>query len=157
MVANTFNTDNKIEMIKFSDIVMDLSRYEVKIKGIPAYLTHTEFKLLQYLIENSERAISREELLKEIWLIPETIETRATDDMIKRLRKKLRQYHTNAKIMTVRGFGFIMDEKSEISKKTKCNADCLEKTINQLLKLENNEVSVKIIQSGDQYEITVLS
>lgn len=53
-------------------------------------LTATEFSLLYYLAINKDRAVSRSELLDKIWGFEnDDVETRATDDMIKRIRKNL--------------------------------------------------------------------
>ncbi len=74
-------------------------------------LTITEFNLLSYLITNKERAVSREELLDKIWGFASEVETRATDDMIKRIRKKITQAGSTLKIETVWGFGFKITAK----------------------------------------------
>ena len=65
-----------------------------------------EFSLLYYLVENKNRAVSRSELLDKIWGFENEVETRATDDMIKRIRKKLSDAGSTLKIDTVWGFGF---------------------------------------------------
>ncbi|MCL2357304.1 MAG: response regulator transcription factor [Defluviitaleaceae bacterium] len=67
-------------------------------------LTKTEFNLLIYLIENKHKAVSREELLNNIWGYAIAVESRATDDTVKRLRRKLA--NSNVSINTVWGFGF---------------------------------------------------
>lgn len=69
-------------------------------------LTNTEYSLLQYMLENSERAISREELLYTVWGYDNDVETRATDDIVKRLRRKLLNERSRVVIETVWGFGF---------------------------------------------------
>jgi Response regulators consisting of a CheY-like receiver domain and a winged-helix DNA-binding domain len=79
-----------------------------EINGKNIRLTRLEYKTLVYLLERSNIAISRDELLKVIWQLPCQIETRATDDTIKRLRKKLNDHKVKLRIETVRGFGFII-------------------------------------------------
>lgn len=69
-------------------------------------LTPTEFDFLAYLIQNQDRAISREELLKVLWQMDWQTDTRATDDLVKRLRRKLRERNSTVHIETVWGFGF---------------------------------------------------
>lgn len=69
-------------------------------------LTPTEFDFLAYLIQNQDRAISREELLKVLWQMDWQADTRATDDLVKRLRRKLRERNSTVHIETVWGFGF---------------------------------------------------
>jgi Response regulators consisting of a CheY-like receiver domain and a winged-helix DNA-binding domain len=69
-------------------------------------LTGMEFSLLFYLFQNKNRAVSRSELLDKVWGFETDVETRATDDMIKRIRKKLYDASSSLKIETVWGFGF---------------------------------------------------
>jgi len=76
-------------------------------------LTKTEFQLLKFMIENKNRAISRGELLNEIWGFDHPVETRATDDTIKRLRRKLTIAGSHVLIDTVWGFGFRLGVKEE--------------------------------------------
>lgn len=82
---------------------------EVHSADQPLDLTPTEYGLLVFLINNQDRAVSRAELLDEVWGYSEEIETRACDDTVRRLRKKL--VGTMVKIENIWGFGFrIMEE-----------------------------------------------
>ncbi len=76
------------------------------VGGAPLDLTPTEFLLLAYLLRQGDRAVSREELLKNVWKYDFEVDTRATDDVMKRLRKKLLQAGAAIRIETVWGFGF---------------------------------------------------
>ncbi|MCL2840194.1 MAG: response regulator transcription factor [Defluviitaleaceae bacterium] len=76
-------------------------------------LTKTEFKLLAYMIENQGKAIARQELLNTIWGYDSIVETRATDDTVKRLRRKLSEAGSKLSIDTVWGFGFKLGVKKE--------------------------------------------
>ena len=69
-------------------------------------LTNTEFSLLRYLMENQKKVVSREELLNIVWGYDNFVETRATDDIVKRLRKKLLGAGSSVVIETVWGIGF---------------------------------------------------
>lgn len=89
------------------DLSIDKARRQVSMNGADIDLTPNELNLLVYLTENIERAVSRDELLQKVWDFGhEEIDTRATDDTVKRLRKKLLDYGSSVKIETVRGFGF---------------------------------------------------
>ena len=72
--------------------------------GHPLLLTPNEFELLRYLMKRRGEAVSREELLQKIWGYETVVETRVTDDAVRRLRKKLEQ--TDVQIETVWGYGF---------------------------------------------------
>lgn len=76
------------------------------LRGEPLALTPTEFDFLVYLVENRERAVSREELLRALWQIDWQADTRATDDLVKRLRRKLRAAGGGVRVETVWGYGF---------------------------------------------------
>lgn len=96
-------------ILKYGDVCIDEKNKTVKYsdeKNI--YLTPNEFSLMTYLFKNSDRAISRDELLDKIWGYNMEVETRAVDDTVKRLRKKIS--YTKISIETVWGFGFRLKE-----------------------------------------------
>ncbi|HHV10667.1 MAG TPA: response regulator transcription factor [Clostridiales bacterium] len=100
---NSGQTDGLREL-SFGDITIDIKGKTVKAAGQDVMLTPNEYGLLKYLIERNDQAVSRDELLESIWGYNTEIETRATDDTVRRLRKKLEQ--SNVLIEAVWGFGF---------------------------------------------------
>ncbi|MEN8904984.1 MAG: response regulator transcription factor [Clostridiales bacterium] len=100
------NNSDESEIINISDIKLNNNTKQVEVNGSSIRLTCTEFSLLYYLIINKSKAVSRNELLDKIWGFESKVETRATDDMIKRIRKKLKNSGSKIKIETVWGFGF---------------------------------------------------
>jgi len=94
------------DQISFADVTIHRGKLSAFCKDVELKLTHTEFSLLSYLFENKERAIPREELLTKIWGYDAVIETRATDDTVNRLRKKMTDVGSLVQIETVRGYGF---------------------------------------------------
>ncbi len=94
-------------VLSFGDIEINTDTKLSLQKGMRFELTPTEFALMVYLIQNKDKAVSREELLKNVWQFDFEADTRATDDVIKRLRKKL----TNSivKISSVWGYGFKLE------------------------------------------------
>lgn len=102
---------NTEEKFSFGDIDIMLLKKTVYCKGEELKLTNTEYSLLSYMIQNKEKAVSREELLNSIWGYDNYVETRVTDDTIKRLRKKIRNQNSNVLIETVWGFGFKLVQK----------------------------------------------
>ena len=70
-------------------------------------LTPLEFDFLCHMLEHPEHAASRDDLLKSLWKVDSReVDTRAVDDMVKRLRKKLKEQGSSVKIETVWGYGF---------------------------------------------------
>lgn len=93
--------------LTFGNLIIDERKRIATIDGEEINFTPTELSLIIYLIKNSNRAISRHELLRKIWNFnSDTIDTRATDDTVKRLRKKLLLFNANITIQTLRGYGF---------------------------------------------------
>lgn len=97
--------------LKFSDIVINNDTKQAKVNDKNIGLTGMEFAFLSYLIENKHKAVSRSELLGKIWGFENEVRTRATDDMLKRIRKKLADSGSSLKIETVWGFGFKVEDK----------------------------------------------
>jgi DNA-binding response OmpR family regulator len=69
-------------------------------------LTMTELHLLAYFIENATKAVSRDDLLSEVWGVHTEVETRVTDETVRRIRKKMLESGSNVQIQTVWGFGY---------------------------------------------------
>ena len=106
------------KFIKLSDVLVDFDTKQVEVNNTPLNLTVMELSLLFYLMQNKNRAISRSELLDKVWGFESKVETRATDDMIKRIRKKLSDAGSKLKIDTIWGFGFtIKNEEGFYEKK----------------------------------------
>lgn len=116
MVARVKSMFRRIEMdksnssssskISISDITVNTDEMSVEYNGKNIGLTGMEYSLFCYLVENRNKAVSRNELLDKVWGFENEVETRATDDMIKRIRKKLSDSGSSLKIETVWGFGF---------------------------------------------------
>lgn len=98
-------------ILRFGTLQLSELRRTALIEGKALDLTPTEFDFLAYMLKNQDRAVGREEILKSLWQY-ET-DTRAADDLLKRLRKKLRAAGDTVQIETVWGFGFRLTERSD--------------------------------------------
>ena len=98
---NEKNTDE----MAFGDLSVDVSSFSCRVLDSEIKLTKTEFQVLSLLLSNPEKAVSRDKLLSDIWGYSE-VETRVTDDTMKRLRKKLKDAGSRVHIETIWGFGF---------------------------------------------------
>src|ERR1700722_9073358 len=91
----------------FGDVIVSFSSIEVHRKGQPVVLTALEFRALKYFIQNPRRAISRDELLNQVWGYENYPCTRTVDNHILRLRQKLEQDPSRpAHFQTVHGTGY---------------------------------------------------
>jgi DNA-binding response OmpR family regulator len=86
----------------FGHVAVDRSARTVTSKGLRVALSATEFRVLEYLLDNSGRVMSRTQILQAVWGDAAWIDARVVDTNVARLRSKL---DTQA-IETVRGFGY---------------------------------------------------
>lgn len=94
------------EILHYGDLELSLQK-RIARRGNDLFLaTPTEFDFLTYLIKNRERAVSKSELLKVLWQFDFDADTRVADDLVKRLRRKLKEQDSSVQIETVWGFGF---------------------------------------------------
>lgn len=93
------------------DVLMDLSRHEVNVRGQRIELTPKEFDLLRYLIEHREHVLSRDQLLDRVWGYAVATDTRIVDVHVSHLRDKIERDARNPMfIRTVRGVGYKFTE-----------------------------------------------
>jgi two-component system alkaline phosphatase synthesis response regulator PhoP len=91
----------------FGDVQVDFDRGEVLKNGVPVALASKELQLLRYLVDNRDKVIARDELLKNVWEYQPSVSSRTVDVHMAWLRQKLeanaqmpRHFHT------VRGVGY---------------------------------------------------
>ena len=102
------------ESYEIGDIKLYPKRRAAKLKDEDFALTPLEFDFLCHMLERQEHAASRNDLLKSLWKVDSReVDTRAVDDMVKRLRKKLKNQKSTVKIETVWGYGFRLTSGGE--------------------------------------------
>lgn len=97
------------DIYKYKNLEINYPSHTVKIKNKELELTPKEFDILTYLIKNKDIAISREQLLSNVWGYDFYGDDRTVDTHIKMLRNNLLEYRDN--IITVRGIGYKYVEK----------------------------------------------
>lgn len=78
--------------------------------GTDIDFTAKEYDFILYLIKNKNKVFSREQLINSIWGYDYVGDTRAIDDLVKRVRKKLTQAESSLEIITVWGYGYKVAE-----------------------------------------------
>ena len=103
-------TDNIAEqkIIKIEDLELDLNRKVARRGGKTIDLTAKEFALLEYLIRNKNRVISRTEILEKVWESGFDTTTNVIDVYINFLRKKIDKDFPTKIIHTMVGMGYII-------------------------------------------------
>jgi DNA-binding response OmpR family regulator len=95
------------ETYSFDGKMIDFGALELKAGGRVVRLTLMEAELLRYLVTNAGRAVSRREILEEVWDLREDTDTRAIDNFVVRLRKYVEDAPSDPKyLLTVRGVGY---------------------------------------------------
>lgn len=97
-------------VLKVADLELNNKTLEVKRTGITIQLTPQEFKLLQYLMNNKGRILTREMILNRIWLYSSDVETRVVDVYMGYLRKKIDTGKSKKLLHSIRGFGYVIKE-----------------------------------------------
>lgn len=103
------NTFNQGFILRFADLEMNLETKLVKRNNEAINLTPKEFRLLEYMMGNAERVLSRTEIAEKVW---DTFDsgTNFIDVYINYLRKKIDKNHSVKLIHTKPGMGFIFKE-----------------------------------------------
>lgn len=95
------------EIITFNGRKIDFGALELTAKKQKTRLTLMEAELLRYLMQNEGRAVSRKQILDEVWGLREDTDTRAIDNFVVRLRRYLEDQPSSPKhLLTVRGVGY---------------------------------------------------
>ena len=95
------------EELTFAGKRLDLEALELHVGDKKYQLTQMECDLLQYLVKNAGKAVSRKSILEDVWDLHEDTDTRAIDNFIVRLRRYLEVDPTKPKhLVTVRGVGY---------------------------------------------------
>jgi two-component system phosphate regulon response regulator PhoB len=94
------------EPIIIDALVLDPGSHKVQVDNKKINIGPTEFKLLHFLMKNSDRVYSRNQILDKIWGNKSVIDDRTVDVHIKRLRAALKNSHYDRMIQTVRGSGY---------------------------------------------------
>jgi len=95
-------------VLRFADIEMDLFTKMVKRGGAEISLTPKEFKLLEYMMRNANRVLSRTEIAENVWDQHFDTGTNFIDVYINYLRKKIDRDFPAKLIHTKSGMGFIL-------------------------------------------------
>lgn len=89
-------------------ISTELREFFIGDKQVPT--TNKEFEMLLYMLKNPDKALSRDQIIENIWGYDYVGETRSVDDLVRRLRKKLRKHDAKISIETIWGYGYKVTE-----------------------------------------------
>jgi len=103
---NSIQSEMQTE-IKIGKLKIDFKNYRAFTDDIPVQMSHKEFEILHHFWKKRGSAVSREELLSEIWGYDETPTTRTVDNFIMKLRNRIEKDPNHPHILiTVHGIGY---------------------------------------------------
>ncbi len=108
------NPERLADALTVEDILLDREAHRVTRNGREIRLGPTEFRLLEYLMENPGRVFSRTQLLDGVWGRDVYVDERTVDVHIGRLRKAINRGKEKDLIRTVRGAGYAIGDKAAV-------------------------------------------
>lgn len=98
------------EALTVGELTLEPESRRVTVGQTPVELTRREFDLLEYLLRNKGRVVTRDALLDQVWGFDFVGETNAVDVYIRFLRAKIDERFDLKLIRTVRGVGYVIEE-----------------------------------------------
>ena len=95
-------------VLKVEDLVMDLVTHRVTRAGNPIDLQPLEYQLLEYLMRNKGRVVTRNTILDRVWNYSFDPHTNVVESRVYHLREKIDRRFDRKLIRTVRGFGYVL-------------------------------------------------
>lgn len=111
-LRNGRKPDESLPILAVKDLWLDPGHHVVKRAGTAVSLTKREFDLLEYLIRNRGIVLTREQILGRVWGPDYEGEANVVDVYIRYLRSKIDEPFEPKLIHTVRGFGYVLEDKS---------------------------------------------
>lgn len=93
-------------VVRAGNLVLDMATMRATVNVVPISLSSKEFLLLRFLAVHVDRAVSRAEILEEVWGTVRNIDPTIVDQYVKYLRRKLDSAEPDVSIRTVRGVGY---------------------------------------------------
>ncbi|WP_344472469.1 response regulator transcription factor [Nonomuraea monospora] len=95
------------DVLRYADLELDPHAHEVRRAGVPVDLSPTEFNLLQYLLTNAGRVVSKAQILDSVWRYDFDGDSSIVESYVYYLRKKIDTFEPQL-IHTVRGVGYTL-------------------------------------------------
>jgi heavy metal response regulator len=107
------NENSKTPSLKISDLVLDLQSHRVFRSNQEIILTPKEYAILEYLMRNSNKVVSRTKLIEHVYDYHFDTETNIIDVYINKVRAKIDTNSSRPLIHTIRGIGYVLKDEDE--------------------------------------------
>lgn len=108
-LRRAYDMSGKIPVLEHRGAVLNLNDASLTYQGIRMELTKNDFRILQLLMENKGKVVSRDTLMTRLWQIDSYVEENTLTVNVTRLRKKLEKAGLNDFIITRVGRGYIIE------------------------------------------------
>lgn len=108
ILRRTYSFQGQLNVMEHKGVVLNLSDMTVTHSGEKVELTKNEFRILQLLMENIGRAITRQGIMERLWENDSFVDDNTLTVNINRLRKKLEDVGVTEYIVTKKGIGYII-------------------------------------------------
>ncbi|MBS5952091.1 MAG: response regulator transcription factor, partial [Clostridium sp.] len=109
ILRRTYDLGGKVPFLEYRGAILNLNDNTILYEGNKAELTRNEFRILQTLMENKKKVVSRDTLMIRLWEIDSYVEENTLTVNITRLRKKLEGIGLIEFIKTKIGSGYIIE------------------------------------------------
>jgi two-component system OmpR family response regulator len=106
-IGGTLERTSRLEV---ADLALDLSRRRAERAAKAIELSPKEFALLEFMMRNAGRVISRTQILDHLWRYDYSPDSNLVDVYVSYLRRKVDRGHNRKLIRTVRGMGYILGD-----------------------------------------------
>jgi two-component system, OmpR family, copper resistance phosphate regulon response regulator CusR len=113
LLKRIYQVQQTATILKVEDVVMNMDSKEVTRSGKTIPLTAKEFQLLEYLVRNKNRVVSRADIALNVWDIDFDTKTNVIDVYVNFLRKKLDKEFDTKLIHTQVGMGYILKDNPQ--------------------------------------------
>jgi len=101
------------DLVRIADLEIDLLRFKVTRQGQRLELTPKEFALLSLLARHTGEVLSRTRIAEQVWDMNFASDTNVVDVAVRRLRRKVDEPFTPKLIQTVRGVGYVLEDRAQ--------------------------------------------
>lgn len=101
----------QMEVLRLADLDLDLLRHKVSRAGKPLDLAPQEYRLLEYLLRHPGEVVTRTRLAEQVWDMSFDGDSNVVDVAVRRLRRKVDDPCDRKLIHTLRGVGYVLEER----------------------------------------------
>ena len=109
ILRRTYDFSTSSNLLEHRDAILNINDNSISYNGEKVELTKNEYKILQTLLENKNKTVSRDNLMIKLWETDNYVEENTLNVNVTRLRKKLESIGLNNFIKTKKGLGYIVE------------------------------------------------